>query len=104
MEENRSKGHRLASRYRDLSALRQREMLVLRGQHSLTVYGCRRILFYSPCKICLCVGKKTLCVLGCDLYCASFSSGSVTIEGRIEAVSYQNEQVAPTKGIQGERK
>ncbi len=96
MEENRSKGKRLAFRYRDLSALVQREMLVLRGQHSLTVYGCRRILFYSPCRICLCVGKKTLCVQGSCLYCASFSSGSVTIEGRIEGVSYQSEQITPT--------
>jgi len=79
----------LASRYGASQYLQNRALTVLRGQRSVTVYGCKKILLYSPCEIRLCVEKKELSILGEALICTCFSAGSVTVEGRIHGVVYR---------------
>ncbi len=65
-------------------------LIVLRGQHELTVYGCRKILLYTPPEIRLSMRKRQLCIFGKALSCTSFSGGAVTVEGMIEAIRYEN--------------
>ena len=69
------------------------EMIVLRGQRSVTVYGCQRILLYSPERICLRVGKKRAVILGKKLIFASLSNGSVTVVGVIAGVSFEKNEL-----------
>lgn len=64
-------------------------LVVLRGQSEASVYGCRKILLYTPQKICLALRKRSLCILGESLSCSAFSGGAVTVEGRIETVRYE---------------
>ncbi len=62
--------------------------IILRGQESAVVYGCRKILEYSPASVILKVGKKEVQISGQDLVCTSFSAGAVTVEGCIYGVNY----------------
>ncbi len=61
---------------------------VLRGERGATVYGCRRILHYAPERICLCIGKRQVCVHGRDLICTAFNAGCVTVEGDVDGILY----------------
>lgn len=65
---------------------------VLRGEHRVTVYGCRRILHYAPDRICLCIGKRGICISGRELICTSFNAGTVTVAGEILGLQYCDEQ------------
>ena len=80
---------RLLARYGSGSSLRNGGLVVLRGQRAVTVYGCRKILLYSPCEIRLCVEKRELSVLGTHLLCTCFSAGSATVEGCIDGIFYK---------------
>ena len=87
---------RLVEKYRQPPT---EETVVLRGQKSATVYGCQRILLYSPERICLRVGKKKVVIVGKKLIFASLASGSVTVVGVIAGVSFEkNEQADEGKG------
>ena len=77
---------RLIERYRQPSS---NEVIVLRGQRSATVYGCQRILLYSPERICLRAGKKKAVIVGKNLVCASFTGGAVTVIGSIFGVAFE---------------
>ena len=77
---------RLIERYRQPSP---NEVIVLRGQRSATVYGCQRILLYSPDRICLRTGKKKAVIVGKNLICASFTGGAVTVIGTVFGVSFE---------------
>ena len=79
---------RLRQRYGSDSMVRGREMIVLRGRGSVTLYGCRRILRYAKEEICICLGKRTVAVYGRHLICTCFSAGSMTVEGVIDGVRY----------------
>ena len=75
---------------------------VLRGAHGAAVYGCRRILFYAPERICLSRGKEKLCVRGRELICTSFCAGSVTVSGEVEGIFYCRgscEGACPEEGV-----
>ena len=63
-------------------------LTVMRGGREVVVYGCRKILLYTPGEIRLAVKKQCLCVCGEALFCTSFSGGAVTVEGKIEAIRY----------------
>ena len=65
-----------------------KDTAVLHGEMGATVYGCRRILYYSPERICFCIGKRHLFVKGADLICSSFNAGCVTVEGRLDGMGY----------------
>lgn len=61
---------------------------VLHGTRGATVYGCHRILHYAPERICLGIGKQRISVRGKDLICTAFNAGCVTVEGRVDGISY----------------
>ena len=90
MKEQEKRGEnwkkRLIERYRQPSP---NEVIVLRGQRSATVYGCQRILLYSPDRICLRTGKKKAVIVGKNLVCASFTGGAVTVVGVIFGVAFE---------------
>ena len=85
--ESGSLSERMRARY-GAAAMTGKDTVVLCGQRRATVYGCRRILFYSPREIRLLVGKVALSVQGERLYCSAFTAGTVTVEGLILGVSY----------------
>ncbi len=89
MENEEKKGirQRLAVRY-GASGLLSKELIVLRGRCGATVYGCQRILHYSPKEIRLDAGRVGVAVSGERLYCASFTGGTVNVEGYVESVRY----------------
>lgn len=63
--------------------------VVLRGRRGATVYGCRKILLYTPSKITFRLCKEVLSVCGEGLYCTAFSSGTVSLEGKIGTVCFE---------------
>lgn len=81
-------GERLRARYGSSSLLPERELIVWRGRHGVTVHGCCRILQYSPIEIRLALAEEALSIEGERLYCNSFGAGSVSIEGYVRSVSY----------------
>lgn len=85
--EKSSLRQRLAVRY-GASGLLSRDLIILRGRCGATVYGCQRILHYSPREIRLDAGKTGVSVAGERLYCASFTGGTVNVEGHVESVRY----------------
>ena len=89
--DHRNEGIRkkLSARYGSDSVPHNRGLVVLRGQRAVTVYGCRKILSYSPCEIRLCVEKCELSVIGEALLCTCFSAGSATVEGYIGGIFYK---------------
>lgn len=80
---------RLADRYGTVGTAE--EMVVLRADGA-TVYGCKRILLYSPSEICLLVGKRAISLDGEGLFCASFSGGTASVRGVIRSVRYPQEK------------
>lgn len=67
---------------------RQNDLVVLRGQRSACVYGCRKILQYSPERICLQSGKRVVELVGKGMICTSFSGGAASVKGRILGVNF----------------
>ena len=91
MEEKKEGGgvrRRLQDRYGDGGARACLDMIVLRGEHTATVYSCRRILLYTPTEIRLQMAKRVVSVCGEELCCTSFSGGTVTVRGLIRGLSY----------------
>ncbi len=68
--------------------------LDMRGRHTLTVHGCRRILDFSPCEIRLSLGNYSLTVCGQRLICTAYLAGAVGIEGFIAAIRFEDGEVA----------
>ena len=77
---------RLAARYRQPSPS---DTVILRGQSDAAVYGCKKILLYSPQRICLGARKRMIILSGEGMICSSFSGGTVTVKGRINRVSFE---------------
>lgn len=67
--------------------------LDMRGRHTLTVHGCRRILDYTPGLIRLSLGAYNLSVQGERLVCTSYLAGAVGIEGCICAINIEDGEV-----------
>ena len=85
---------RFRDRYSMRSLFERRELIILKGDSHATLYGCRRILLYSPCEIRLCIGRCEVSLLGEELLCTCFSAGSITVEGQIRALHYHMAQKA----------
>lgn len=64
------------------------DSILLRGQGSAVLYGCRRILFYGRERICFSMGQRSVSVFGKELRCTVFSPAGVTVEGKIMGVLY----------------
>lgn len=65
------------------------DSLTLSGTGMLTVRGCEGIIEYGEGKIKLSMKEYILTILGERLYCASFYSGAITIEGEISSLEIQ---------------
>ena len=91
-EQKPAPARRLMARYGENASFSCKDMIVLRGQKSVTLHGCRRILLYAPREIRVCVGRGAVAVEGCSLVCTCFSAGSVTVEGRIDGIRFLREQ------------
>lgn len=66
--------------------------LDLRGRNTLTVYGCRRIVDFSPTGIRLAMENCDLLVEGKRLTCTSYLAGAVGIEGCICRMAFSDEE------------
>ncbi len=64
--------------------------LELRGRHALTVHGCRKILSYAPDEIILGLKGCVLSVRGARLICSSYLAGAVCIDGRVDALTFDD--------------
>ena len=64
----------------------------IRGRYRLYIRGCRRILQYSPEEMCFQMKKCVLKICGHGLICHSFLSGAVGIEGRIDSISFADQE------------
>lgn len=68
--------------------------LDMRGRHTLTVHGCKRILDVSPCEIRLSLGSYSLIVCGRRLICTAYLGDAVGIEGCMTALRFEDGEVA----------
>ncbi len=66
--------------------------LDLRGRHTLTVHGCRRILHYGTDEIRLALPHCMLTISGERLVCTSYLAGAVGIEGQICGLVFCDEE------------
>ncbi|MBQ9087088.1 MAG: YabP/YqfC family sporulation protein [Clostridia bacterium] len=66
-------------------------LVELRGQNSMTVKGCGKILTYTPELIRIGLKKGVLCVRGRRLCCTSYYVGAVGVDGWICGVSFEEE-------------
>ena len=62
--------------------------LEMRGRHSLTVHGCRRILDFTPCEVRLALKDACLIIEGKRLICTAYLAGAVGIEGCICSIRF----------------
>ena len=63
-------------------------LVVLHGRRQVVLYDCKKILRYEHDEILLLCGKERLLLRGKNLFCASFSSGAVTVEGGLLSLSF----------------
>ena len=69
--------------------------LDMRGRHTLTVHGCRKILNFTPGEVRLALKDATVTVSGCRLICTAYLAGAVGIEGYICGISFCDGEVTP---------
>lgn len=81
----RGRGQRL---YDGLSSVGR--LIEIKGRHSVTVFGCDRILSYGTEEIILSVGDGAVTVSGEALVCVSYCAGCVSVEGRINGVQFRD--------------
>ena len=67
--------------------------LDMRGRHTLTVHGCKRILNFTPCEVRLALKDSTLTVSGQRLICTAYLAGAVGIEGLVCGISFCDGEV-----------
>ncbi len=84
---------RVSARYSMRAQIASRELIVIRGERCVTVYGCRRILVYSPTEIRLQLCRRLLSVTGEGLFCSCFSGGSITLEGKVSGLCFLSEDL-----------
>ena len=61
-------------------------VIEVRGRTNVRIHGCREILIYTTDKIKLQLSECVLQILGKDLYCTSYGSGNMEIDGVIFAI------------------
>ena len=64
----------------------------MRGRHSITVRGCRRVIKYSTENIVLKMKSETIEITGRRLRCLTYLSGAVTIEGKINSFGFSGDR------------
>ena len=68
------------------------DTMEMRGDRELTVRECRRILHYSESEIRLLLCGYTLLIRGNELFCASYSGGSVRVDGEIKSIEIDKKE------------
>lgn len=66
-------------------------LLEVRGQNSMTVKGCGKILTYTPEVIRIAWKRGVLGVYGKRLCCTSYYVGAIGIDGMIEKICFEEE-------------
>ena len=66
-------------------------LISIRGRESLSVSGSTGILLYSPTQIKLSLRRGMLSVSGCRLVCTSYNAEELSIDGKIDSVSFLEE-------------
>lgn len=66
------------------------DSILLRGDHSAVLYGCKKILVYGRERICFLMKGRAVSIFGKELCCTVFSPSGVTVEGKIKGISYCN--------------
>ena len=67
-------------------------LISIRGRSALSVSGSTSIALYTPEEIRLSMKKGTLSVKGERLACISYNSSEVSVEGRINSVSFEEDE------------
>lgn len=67
--------------------------LDMRGRHTLTVHGCRKILDFNPDEVRLALKDSVLTVRGKRLICTAYLAGAVGIEGYICGIAFCDGEV-----------
>ena len=60
----------------------------MRGNSNVCVHGCKKILLYTTEEVRVRMSGCVLCVSGNNLYCTTYHSGNIEIDGVINSVSY----------------
>ncbi len=63
----------------------------MRGRTNVVVHGCREILLYTPEEVRLRLRGCVVCVRGEGLYCTAYHTGTADIGGRVDSVSFAEE-------------
>lgn len=63
----------------------------MRGRTNVIVHGCREILLYTSEEVRLRLRGCVVCVRGERLYCTAYHTGTADICGRIDSVSFAQE-------------
>lgn len=63
------------------------DMLIeIRGRTNARIHGCKEILVYTTDNVKLQLSECILQVIGKELYCTSYGSGTIEIDGMISSV------------------
>ena len=63
--------------------------LEMRGRGTLMLTGCRRIIKYTPQEIIIGTKDFFIVAAGSELICTTYHYGSVTVEGHICSISFE---------------
>ncbi len=63
----------------------------LRGQNSVTLHGCGRVLVYTDTLISVECREGRACVRGLRLCCSAYKRGTAVIDGYITAVEFERD-------------
>ena len=69
-------------------ALPSGTLISITGRSSVFFEGKIKILLYSPENIRISLGKETVCIFGKRLVCTSYSARTLTVDGYILSVSF----------------
>jgi sporulation protein YqfC len=64
-------------------------LIELRGKSSVSIKGAGRVSVYTDTEIRLLSKNGDICVRGSNLLCSAYRRGAVTVDGKIESVSFE---------------
>lgn len=73
--------------------LGENDTLEMLGTRELTVRECHHIIYYGDEEIRLSLKEYILIILGEDLYCTSYSGGTICVDGRIEELQFKTRYI-----------
>ena len=69
-------------------------VIEIRGEYAVSIAGAKKILSYSPEKICLKTKKGAVNIVGERLICTSYHPSKVRIEGHVASVYFEEAEDA----------